>query len=215
MQWLELMGPQGIGKTTLRRQLRLFTKQRKLPVGNKDIYPLIEGLDFNRPTTWGIAPQWDEFFCVVARLYLYGAGLDLADSRRRRSFCKSMMYMSMVHEAKDIGISVLDLIGSEGMRFSYMLKDVNNIRSYFQTMPVSELGVVVLEAPLSVIVNRNEMRMPRVDDFSMWAEKGTQVCALAASVLAERTRVLRLDATRSVDENVRTIAEFAGLKGGQ
>mgnify|MGYP001612908446 CR=1 FL=1 len=119
--------------------------------------------------------------------------------------------MSMFHKFGQGNPQAWDFIGSEGMRLSFLLRDPNSIRSYFQAMPVS-LGVVVLEADLAVIAERNKSRAPYASDFGVLAEKGMQACSLAASVLAERTCVLRLDAARPIDENVRAIVAFDGLE---
>jgi hypothetical protein len=115
--------------------------------------------------------------------------------------------MSMVQKAAGDTITPRDIIGSEGMRLSFVLRDPNKIDRYFQTMPVS-VGVVILEADLDTIVKRNKERSPKVADFGAFAERGMRACAIAADVLARRTRVLHLNVTQSVDENVEAILKF-------
>ena len=210
MQWLEIMGPHGIGKTTLRKHVRLYTRQPKHPVRNTDLVSLVDGWNFNRPTTWDALSDWHGFLKSVERLYK--GGNSRPDTKRRRNFCKAMMRMHIISKSEFAGAEVWDLIGSEGMILSYTLKNFDNIRWYFETMPIS-LGVVILEADPEVIIERNKNRDPKID-FGELADSGIRACSLAASLLAKRTRVLRLDAMQHIEDNVKAIAEFAVFEKG-
>jgi energy-coupling factor transporter ATP-binding protein EcfA2 len=212
MQWVELMGPHGVGKTTLRTRLSKYyshTAADRVSIRTPDVKPLIVGWDYNRPSTWKKLAHWREFLVVVEQLYkLQGRSVDV---KRRHNFCMTMMRMELIRSASPPGPEVWDQIGSEGMRLGLLLFDPKRIGSYFKTMPVS-LGVVILEAKPHVIVERNRGRVPYRPNFSMYAERCTHICSIAAEVLPKRTRVLHLDAEHPVVDNVAAIAKFAGLK---
>ena len=208
MRWVEIMGPHGIGKTTLVKRIRKRPGMARLRIKNEVVAPFIEGKNFNRPTTWGFANDWRPFLEVVESLYRESTGgSNPPDLKRRRNLCRSIFRMSMVQKAAGVEITPRDIIGSEGMRLSFVLRDPSRIASYFQTMPVS-VGVIMLEADLDTIVRRNRERSHKVEDFGEFAKQGVRACTIAAEVLAQRTRLLRIDATRPVDEITDAIYAF-------
>lgn len=214
MQWVELMGPQGIGKTTLRRHLLSLcstARDNRPAVRNKDLRPLIEGWDYNRPSTWSALSRWGEFLEVVEGLYRESSNDEHPDRKRRRNFCTAVLRMSVIQDSQCVGAEVWDLLGSEGMRLSYLLRHPKRIQRYFETMPLS-LGVVLLEADASVVVQRNRARVPSAPNFERWAVSGAAACAVAAEVLTDRCAFMRLNATGSVVDNAQTIARFAGWR---
>lgn len=209
MQWVELMGPHGIGKTTINHHLRKFMVQSKHPVRGRDLRHLVDGWDFNRPTTWPL-PQWCEFLEIIEELYHKSVDSKRPDFKRRRNLCRTVMRMSVIDKLDVDWLGFMDLLGSEGMRLSYQLKNPSNIADYFKTMPVS-FGVVVLEADIDVIKKRNKARVNKAPNFGALAERGIEACSIAANVLADRTKVLRLDAAQPIDDTARAIAAFANL----
>src|SRR3990172_1176189 len=62
MRWVEIMGPHGIGKTTLVKRIRKRPGMARLRIKNEVVAPFIEGKNFNRPTTWGFANDWRRFW---------------------------------------------------------------------------------------------------------------------------------------------------------
>lgn len=207
MRWIEIMGPHGIGKTYLVKRIRKRPGMARFRIKNEVVAPFIEGLDFNRPTTWKRLAHWQPFLEEIESLYKRSTPNAQADVKRRRNVCRSLVRMSMVQAAPGDEVTPRDIIGSEGMRLSFVLKNPSEVRSYFRAMPVS-VGVVMLEADLDVIRARNKHRAPAVPDFGAFAERGIEACKIAEEELAKRTPVLRLDATRLLEENIQAILEF-------
>ena len=207
MQWVELLGPHGIGKSTLVKRVRKRPGMTRFRIKNDVVTPLIEGWDLNRPTTWKQLAHWRPFLEVVESLYRKSKDDARPDTKRRRNLCRTALRMSMVQAAPGNEVTPRDILGAEGMRLSFVLKDPDEIRRYFQTMPLS-IGVIMLEASFDEIVKRNSSRAPARPDFGALTKQGMRACAIAAEEFAKRRPVLRLDTMRPIEESLESILKF-------
>ena len=205
MLWVELIGPHGVGKTTLVKELRK-RPGNKFRLKNKMVRPLIEGWDLNHPTTWKQLAQWQPFLEVVESLYRQSP----PNGKRRQSLCRGLLRAAIIDGAESDEIKHQDQLGSEGMRLSFVLRKPSLIRDYFRTMPVS-MGVIILEADAALIAQRNKARAPDFPDFSAWVAEGVRTCARAAEEFGKRTNVLHLDAACPLEENVDAVLGWVAM----
>lgn len=143
MKWLDVFGPPGVGKSTLCDPLwghREIGWDRKLP-----------------PAHW--QPFMDEVTSLFLSIRNHWSFVP-AIRMNNRSFRK-MATVARLEELPGRGAYVQTGFVQRGLGFGWRLNqaggDINLIRPFFETMPVS-VGVAFLEAPVEVIIERNNSR---------------------------------------------------------
>ena len=186
MQWVDLFGPPGVGKSTL----------------VDDLWPprCIEYDGGGYPT------HWKDFMNCVERLKAavqhhpsYGA----CASMITRSFRK----MATVERMKSPKIYIQTGFAQRGLGLGWRLKDQERVAEYFELMPVS-LGVVMLTADVETIQRRN---VERGKDRSHMVPHMVRPMEIAKEIMKARgVPFLKLDTRDPIEANRERIHSFAG-----
>jgi len=140
MQWLDVCGPPGSGKSTLCDAL---WGPHQLPIENR------------------LPPaRWHDFINEATRLFHLISGhwsFDAAIRMNNRSFRK----VSTVARADLPGPYIQTCLAQRGLGFGWRLNDMgldlNELRHFFRLMPVS-IGVAITRCPQEVVIERNHLR---------------------------------------------------------
>ena len=198
MQWLDIFGPPGVGKSTIVDPL----------------WPpkVIEGDGLPYPESW------DEFTACVGELLVKVKGhpsFNACESMIARSFRK----MASVSRIDSEQIYIQTGLAQRGLGLGWRLKDPNDVRPYFELMPVS-LGVVMLSADSDVIRERNFERgqiEPKKDRGHMIKPMEATLKIARTALQARGVPFLELDTEDQVHVNQQRILAFVGcsLKGAK
>ena len=137
MRWLDVFGPPGVGKSTICDH---FWHPHAIAWQSAPPYP----------------EEWKEFLDECGSL--------LGKVREHPTFsaCQGMVKrslnkMSAVQARNDDSIYIQTGFAQRGLGFGWRLKNQEEIRTYYELMPVS-LGVVSLWAPTGLVEERNRGR---------------------------------------------------------
>ena len=175
MRWVDVAGPPGVGKSTLMDDLwpPRCIKPDYLP------YP----------------EEWQDFLRVTKTL--------MYKIRKHKSFgaCKGMVErafnkISTVSRMRSRKVYIQTGLFQRGLGIGWRLKDPEDIRPYFETMPVS-IGAVSLFADIETVKKRN---VQRGKDRSYMVEPMERPRQIAVEVLKERIPLVELDTMRPIDE---------------
>jgi hypothetical protein len=185
MQWIDVAGPPGSGKSTL----------------FDGLWPprCIDAREARPPSDWG------RFLTLTKRM--------LAGVRDHPSFrpCQSMIQrsfakMAAVAALEDERIYIQTGFAQRGLGIGWRMSNPEDIAKYYELMPVS-LGVILLHAPISVVVKRN---IDRGKDRSYMVPLMQRPLEIASKVLKRRgVPLLNLDTTKQIEENVISVFDFA------
>lgn len=199
MNWVDVCGPPGVGKSTLCDPLW----------GHREV-----GWDGKLP------PQdWQPFIDEISRLFLlirthwsFGPAIRMNNRSLRK-----MATVARIPEQPGRGPYVQTGLVQRGLGFGWRLNqmgaDVNEIRPYFRLMPVS-IGVVLLMADMAVIEERNRKRLDNPatahENRAFMVPLMMEPIRVACEELADRGipfTAIRTD--QSQDDARRRLADFA------
>jgi len=175
MRWVDVAGPPGVGKSTLM----------------DDLWP-----PHCIPLKRGSLPKdWEDFIRITEML------LDKVKRHKSYGACKRMTRrafkkMATVFQMEDDRVYIQTGLFQRGLGIGWRLKDPEDIRPYFETMPVS-IGVVSLFADIEEIKRRN---VARGKDRSFMVEPMERPRQIAVEILKNRIPLIELDTMRPIDE---------------
>jgi hypothetical protein len=185
MQWIDVAGVPGSGKSTL---VDAMWPPRCIPAHGA------------RPPA-----GWVGFFACVDRL--------LRSIRKHPSFaaCESMIErsfakMASVHASPSDKVYIQTGFVQRGLGIGWRMRDKAGLVEYYEKMPVS-LGVVLLTADVETVIRRN---IERGKDRSHMVPLMEEPLRIARETLSARgVGLLDLDTRNPVQENVERIFDFA------
>lgn len=188
MEWLDVFGPPAVGKSTV---CDVFWHPHAIPWQSVREMP----------------EEWTPFFHEVNRL--------LKEVKDHDSFqaClgmvnRSLKKMAAVHAKDDDRVYIQTGFAQRGLGFGWRLSDPEQVRKYYELMPVS-LGVVSLWAPPELIEERNRGRASQGEDRAHMVQPMVRPREIALEVLKKRgVPLLELDTRRDPDELRKQVLEF-------
>ena len=199
MHWCDVFGPPGVGKSTLCNPIW----------GHREI-----GWDGKLPPA-----NWQPFIDEVTSLFLTIRNhwsFVPAVRMNNRSFRKMATVARMERPEGRPPFVQVGFI-QRGLGFGWRINqaggDINLIRPFFQTMPVS-VGVAFLEAPPEVIVARNNARkdVPETahEDRAYQVPLMQEPIRIAKEVLRGRgVPIIEIDTTQPIDTARQQLLDFA------
>ena len=201
MQWVDVAGPPGSGKSTLCDPI---WGPHDLPIDN-------------RPPP----EEWDRFVRETTRLFYLIAShptFDAAVRMNNRSFRK----MATVYRSPKKGPYIQTGFLQRGLGFGWRLQDLKNmghhvsveaLRGWLELMPIS-LGVALTKCPPEVVVERNkareEVKETAHENRSHMVPLMLPAIELAKEVLHERgVRVVEIDTSGDLESGRQQLRDFA------
>ena len=194
MKWIDVFGPPGVGKSTI---VDSFFHPHSIPW-----------------QSYGTMPEkWTPFVLEVNRL------LETVKDHETFQLCvgmvnRSLKKMAAVHGRADNNIYIQTGLAQRGLGFGWRLewlkKDVEQIRKYYELMPVS-VGVVSLIAPREIIIKRNHSidRERQGENRAHMVAPMERTREIALEVIKERgVPLLEVDTQRDPQELRKQVIEF-------
>jgi hypothetical protein len=196
MNWLDVFGPPGAGKSTICNPLwhekGIGWDERGIPFEWRAFFAEIRNL------LWAVRDHWS-----------YRAAVRMNE----RSLKKMATVSRMESDKPYIQTGFVQRGLGFGWRLNDMGADLNLIRPFFELMPVS-LGVAFLGAPLDVIIARNHAR--RLVPATAHEDRAFQVplmeepIKIAKEVLRARgVRTIDIDTSGDIDSARAALVSFA------
>lgn len=186
------MGPPGVGKSTLCDAL---WSPKAINWGSKDI----------------LFPHgWEEYLAVTLEL------LEKVKDHPTHEACKRMTIRSVrkmagVMQTESPKVYVQTGLAQRGLGFGWRLENQEDVRAYFEAMPVS-LGCVSLQAPPDVLKSRNKARelVERTahENRAHMIDPMMRPQEMAIEVLGKRCPLLQIDMTQPVEEARKQLVDF-------
>jgi len=197
MNWVDVCGAPGSGKSTL---CDVLWGPHALPIENR--LPPASWLDFLNECT--------RLFHLIKPHPTYPAALRMVN----RSVRKMATVARMPGNGPYIQTGLVQRGLGFGWRLNDMSKDLNEIRHYFELMPVS-IGVAVTRCPQEIVEQRNHAR--KLNPATAHEDRAHMVALMqpaieiAIDVLKKRgVPIVEVDTSGSVDEARARLVEFAG-----
>lgn len=199
LKWVDVAGAPGSGKSTI-----------CYPIwGDKSV-----GWDGKRPPA-----HWAAFLDAVQGCFkcIQGHWSFIPAYRMNNRSLRKMSTVSRMPTDPERPVFIQAGFIQRGLGFGWRLvdagRDVNLVRPFFETMPVS-VGAVFLEAPEEVVIARNNARklVPETahEDRAYQVPLMREPIRIAKEVLRGRgVPVLELDVTQSVEQSRRLLVEFS------
>jgi hypothetical protein len=176
MRWVDVMGPPGVGKSTL---CDAAWPPRAIPYDGQPA-PL----------------AWSTFLAVCHRLTAAIADHPTAYACQRM-FERSVAKMGTVSRMSSDQVYVQTGLAQRGLGFGWRLADPDPIAVFYEHLPVS-LGVVILTAPVDMVAARN---VQRGKDRSHMVAPMQRPLEIAAQVLRRRgVPLFTIDTTQPIDQ---------------
>lgn len=191
MKWVDVIGPTGVGKSTL-------------------CDPISHPRDFPHPPI-AIPPHWRKFTALARRLCDDAAANGHADTWRMTQ--NAIWRMIAIEQKEDAGVYCNVGLGLRGVSIAWRLPDPAAIAEFYELMPVS-IGFAALIADDDTLRNRNIERgktIPKKQRAPL-AVRMHRVMPLAISAIKARgVPMIEIDVTEEVVGNVERLRAFAGL----
>lgn len=199
MRWVDVAGAPGSGKSTI-----------CYPIwGDKSV-----GWDGKLPPE-----HWMPFLDAVQGLFecIRGHWSFIPAYRMNNRSLRKMATVARMPTDPERPVFIQAGFVQRGLGFGWRLvdagRDVNLIRPFFETMPVS-VGVAFLECPEEVVIARNNARklVPETahEDRAYQVPLMREPIRIAKEVLRGRgVPILELDVTQSIEQSRRVLVEFS------
>jgi hypothetical protein len=194
--WLDCAGPPGSGKSTLCDPLygpHAITIENRLP-----------------PASWlDFCNECTRLFHLIKPHATFGAALRMVN----RSVRKMATVARMEGQSPYIQTGLVQRGLGFGWRLNDMGKDLNELRHYFELMPVS-IGVAFTKCPQHIVEERNAarrlVRETRFEDRSRMVGLMMPAIEIAKKVLNERgVPVIEIDTTQPIEDARAQLLAFA------
>ena len=188
MRWLDVMGPTGVGKTTICNCLSV----------PEDIE-----WDGEPPPT-----EWKEFLRVSHDLHkkIVRGGTRGCIERMENAVNR----IATVFRKPGDGCYINIGLAHRGLSLGWRLPKIEDVAEFFGMMPISE-GVASLFCDLETLQQRNIQRGKTKPNKQRWelAQRMESVREFAVSVLKDRgVRVIEIDTTEAIEANEQRLIEF-------
>ena len=180
MNWIDVFGPPGVGKSTLCDEL---WPPKAINWGSEDI----------------AFPQgWEEYLALVIDLLKSLEGHSTYEALEGMTI-RSVRKMAGVMQMEKEGVYMQTGLAQRGLGFGWRMEDPEDIRAYYEAMPVS-LGCVSLHAPPDVLKSRNKAREfvkeTAHENRAYMIEPMSRPQEIAVEVLGKRCPLLQINTTQ-------------------
>jgi len=192
MRWLDVMGPPAVGKSSLcdplwpPHAIDWKSDQISMPEGWKPYLKLVI-----------------EYLKKVESHPTYEACKGMT--------ARSIRKMAAVSQSQNDHVYTQTGLAQRGLGFGWRLDDPEEIREYFEAMPVS-LGCVSLQAPPDVLKSRNKARESfeetKHENRSFMIDPMIRPQEIAVEVLGKRCPLLQIDMTQPIEESRKLLHDF-------
>jgi hypothetical protein len=191
MKWVDVMGPTGVGKSTL-----------CTPDCNPDDFPQdrIE-----------LAEDWQRFERCARRLCERAAENGYSGAWRMTQ--NAILRMAHIAGMRGDGVYMNVGLAHRGLSIAWRLPDLKAIEEFYALMPVS-IGVASLHADPATLKARNiergrTIRNKQRSELAVKMEGVRPVCV--AAIKAAGIALIEIDTREPVADNVQRLRSFAGL----